>query len=339
MLIPFVVLLLANVAVLVLWTVLDPMTYERQAHPGTDGWNRVISTYGSCQSQNSPLPFLIPLFVLNMGVLLVANWQAYRARFIESEFSEATYIGFVMAILLQAALTGVPLLFVINDNPQAYYLVLVSMIFIVNMSILLLIFVPKVKITERFRRQSDGAQTRFIEDSVRVSQQRAAESRRSSNTSSDQFRMPFTGGNNNGMICSVCRQSRPSLLVAGVNIGAEFTRPPPHQQELEDIASSNRTGTNSGGGAATSSSSNKKIDSADWYEGELPSSGDSSHHHQLVHDIAENNVAAAGNESQQQLRVRTSVPDDEKNEELPAMSGGTTVALGESSDSILKGSE
>lgn len=128
----------------------------------------------------------------------------------------------------------------------------------------------------------------------------------------------MTLSGNNG-ICAVCRQSRPLVGV----IGAEFTRPPPHQQELEDITSSNRTGSNSGRPA---SSSNKNVDSADWYEAELPSSGSS---HQLM-NIAENVVADS--KSRQQ---RTSVPNDEKSEKLPAISGGT-VALGESSDSIIK---
>lgn len=327
MLIPFGVLLVANVVVLTLWTLLDPMVYVRRAHPGTDGWNRVISTYGSCQSEHPPLPFLIPLAVLNMGVLIIANWQAYRARHIQCEFSESTYIGLVMAILLQAALTGVPLLFIVHDNPRAYYLILTSMIFIVNMSILLLIFVPKVRLTEQFRRQSAGAQTRIIEDSVRLSQQRTAEYRRrgsslrslrSNSANSDNFRMSFAA--NNG-VCAVCRrQVRP---LGGIMPGStEHMRPLPPQQEPEVIDSSSRAG--SGGGPAASDK--KDEDSGDWYEAEL-----SSQFAENTGDVAENETVGVA------ARPTTNLfaDYDEKSEELPTTSS-CTAAMEESSDSIFK---
>ena len=48
-LLPFAVLLTLNVIVLVLWSVLDPLTYVRMDNPGTDGWQRTISTYGACR--------------------------------------------------------------------------------------------------------------------------------------------------------------------------------------------------------------------------------------------------------------------------------------------------
>lgn len=316
---------MANVVVLALWTLLDPMVYVRRAHPGTDGWNRVISTYGSCQSENSPLPFLIPLAVLNMGVLIIANWQAYRARHIQCEFSESTYIGFVMAILLQAALAGAPLLFVVNDNPRAYYLILTSMIFIVNMSILLLIFVPKVRLTEQFRRQSAGAQTRIIEDSVRLSQQRTAEYRRRGSSlrnlrsnSSDNFRMSFSA--NNG-VCAVCRQVRP---LSGVMVGTEHMRPLPPQQELEAMDSSSRTGS----GGVPPTSNKKDEDSGDWYEAELPSQVQFEENTDDV--LAENETSFAARSATNHF-----IDEDEKSEELSA-NCSCTAAMEESSDSIFK---
>jgi len=193
-LIPFFILLTANVVVLILWTLLDPLMYQRKAHPGTDGWNRAVSTYGSCQSKNSLVPFILPLIILNLVLLIIANWQAYNARLIESEFSESTYIGFVMAILLQAVLTGVPLLFLIRELPQAYYVVLISMVFVVCMAILLLIFLPKMVATERFRRQPPDAQARQLQDSVRISQQRTSGRRASKlRQSASQAPRPVSG--------------------------------------------------------------------------------------------------------------------------------------------------
>jgi gamma-aminobutyric acid type B receptor len=91
-LIPFLLLVSANAIVLICWTVLDPLTYERVNHEGTDGWNRVISTYGTCRSEHG-WRYLVPLAAINLIVLAIANWQAYEARRIKSEFSESKYIG------------------------------------------------------------------------------------------------------------------------------------------------------------------------------------------------------------------------------------------------------
>jgi gamma-aminobutyric acid type B receptor len=164
-LIPFLVLFTLNVALLSLWTIIDPLTYVREDLAGTDGWNRVIATYGSCQSENV-LPFLLPLAVVNIGILVFANWEAYEARNIMTEFSEAKYIAMAMASLLQATLSGVPILFVVRESPQAYYLVLVFMVFIVCIAVLLLIFVPKVIMAEEFSRQTPRQQTQTMRASI-----------------------------------------------------------------------------------------------------------------------------------------------------------------------------
>ena len=124
---------------------MDPMQYVRKDAPGTDGWNRVIATYGQCESQNSALPYVVVLAILNIGVLLVANYQAYRARKIASEFSESQYIGISMAFLLQAAAVGAPVLLLVRDDPLAWYLTSCFMIFFVSFGILCLMFIPKIQ--------------------------------------------------------------------------------------------------------------------------------------------------------------------------------------------------
>eukprot|EP00545_Synedropsis_sp_CCMP1620_P011930 CAMPEP_0119026112 /NCGR_PEP_ID=MMETSP1176-20130426/34875_1 /TAXON_ID=265551 /ORGANISM="Synedropsis recta cf, Strain CCMP1620" /LENGTH=354 /DNA_ID=CAMNT_0006981769 /DNA_START=1 /DNA_END=1065 /DNA_ORIENTATION=- len=154
---PFVSLLLGNVLVLSVWTALSPMEYTRQPHEGTDDWNRVISTYGSCHSDGA-LPYWIVLGVMNFALLVIANVQAYRARSIQSEFSESRYIGIVMASMLQTCLIGVPIAFLVNDNPQARYIVVTFMIFLNCMAVLLLIFIPKVTAVQRYSRNVLEAQ-------------------------------------------------------------------------------------------------------------------------------------------------------------------------------------
>lgn len=143
---PFLILIAANVLILICWTVIDPLVYTRKAHLGTDGWQRVISTYGTCESEHTSY-YMIPLILINVVVLLLANWQAYQARSLETEFSEAKWIAVCIACVLQVTLMGVPTVFVVTDNPPAFYLVCVFGVFIVCWAILLAIFVPKVMAT------------------------------------------------------------------------------------------------------------------------------------------------------------------------------------------------
>lgn len=165
---PSFLFLAANVAVLSIWTVIDPLTYVRKDHPGTDGWNRIVSTYGSCQSDNV-IPYIVPLALLNVGLLMLGNYWAYETRMITSEFSESRYIGIAMMSMLQATLTGIPLLFVVLDNPQAYYLILIFMIFVISSVILVLIFVPKMVFALSLRNLDTAEQNRLIQECVQIS--------------------------------------------------------------------------------------------------------------------------------------------------------------------------
>eukprot|EP00977_Amphora_coffeiformis_P007119 scaffold1552_cov175-Amphora_coffeaeformis.AAC.10 len=184
-LLPFFLLLAANVSILFIWSISDPLSYERQDLPGTDGWNRVIATYGLCQS-DSVTWYLVPLAILNLSVLLLANWQAFTARNILSEFSESKYIGFTNMSLLQATLTGVPVLFVVRESPQAFYLILVFMIFVTCAAVLLLIFVPKIILADQ-RNSSSGTadwRPRNISAILRSSSNSTGERKQGSSSSS-----------------------------------------------------------------------------------------------------------------------------------------------------------
>jgi gamma-aminobutyric acid type B receptor len=89
---PFLTLTTANLTILISWSTIAPLEFERMDHPGTDPWNRVISTYGSCVSSSgdvSSVSFISTISTLNFGALLVANIQAYQGRQIRSEYSES----------------------------------------------------------------------------------------------------------------------------------------------------------------------------------------------------------------------------------------------------------
>ncbi|CAB9517862.1 acid type B receptor subunit 2 [Seminavis robusta] len=189
-LVPFFVLLCLNVIILVAWTLIDPLTYIRVANYGRDGWNRVISTYGVCSSEKME-HFLIPLAIVNMGVLLLANWQAYEARDIESEFAETKCISICMASMLQAMVTGIPVLFVVGDLPNAYYIVLVLLVFVISVVILGAIFVPKIYFTYKYLRMSPSDQKRVLTDIIRKTAKSTSGPRFSAGTTATGPSSPF----------------------------------------------------------------------------------------------------------------------------------------------------
>lgn len=162
---PFFFLLTCNILVLTLWTILDPLTYTRNENEGTDYWNRVISTHGSCQSDRAPT-FLVPLAGINWSVIVIACYQAYEARSIKSEFSEAKYIGLALFSLFQAFITGVPVLVIVRDMPQAYYISLSLMITLLSLAVLVLIFLPKILMQRQYAGLSETEQRRKLQSSV-----------------------------------------------------------------------------------------------------------------------------------------------------------------------------
>jgi hypothetical protein len=66
---------------------------------------------------------------------------------------------------------GVPILFVVRESPQAFYLILVFMIFVTCAAILLLIFVPKVVLADTFSQHSPQQQSRMLKESIRTSRE------------------------------------------------------------------------------------------------------------------------------------------------------------------------
>ena len=141
---PFAVLLTANTVVLLLFTILSPLEFVRLDHEGTDSWNRVISTYGTCQSRSHAWPYIASLVVINGSALLFALVQAYVARSIQSEFSESQYIGIVIGSFTQTVFVALPALVLVHNQPVVFYLLKVCIVFLLSVVVLLCIFLPKI---------------------------------------------------------------------------------------------------------------------------------------------------------------------------------------------------
>jgi len=138
---PFVALLGCNLAILLVWTFLTPLRWVRIQKSLTE-------SYGRCQSSGSEVARMTVISlagIVNGAALLYANIEAYRARHISTEFGESKFIAMSMLSMLQVSIVGIPVLFLVEDNPLASYIIQSTLVFMFCMSILLWIFLPKMK--------------------------------------------------------------------------------------------------------------------------------------------------------------------------------------------------
>lgn len=142
-LLPFVLLLVVNVILLLIWTLVDPLFWERTYQGRTEAGE--LESSGRCTtSGNAGLILLALIAVANIIAVILANVQAYQTRELKSAYSESKYVGLAMASILQAFLIGVQLLFLSESSPTARYLVRSILVFVICMAVLLFIFVPKM---------------------------------------------------------------------------------------------------------------------------------------------------------------------------------------------------
>jgi hypothetical protein len=137
---PFAVLFTSNLILMTIWTVLDPLVWMRTDTTPTE-------SYGACKMQDTDSAawkvIISVIAVFNGAALIGANLEAYRARNVDTEFGESSYIGLIMVSFLQVVAVGLPLFFLVSDNPTAGFFLTSSMVFLMSISVLLLLFIPK----------------------------------------------------------------------------------------------------------------------------------------------------------------------------------------------------
>jgi hypothetical protein len=109
-----------------------------------DDFNRPSESLGCC-SYKGALPYVIVLAVVDLGALVFAVYEAHAARFISTEFAESQYIMRAMASTMLVSFIGLPVASIARrQDPGAFLFILGGIILVVCMSLLTLIFVPKV---------------------------------------------------------------------------------------------------------------------------------------------------------------------------------------------------
>jgi hypothetical protein len=133
------VLLVLDFILLTIWTVGDHMYWERIFVSETE-------SYGKCMPGKSAvwLVCFILLALINGLIMIFANIQAYGARNLSNEYGESIYVGLAMGSISQVTVIGLPLLFLVPEDPVTNYFIRVTIVFVVCFSILALIFGPKL---------------------------------------------------------------------------------------------------------------------------------------------------------------------------------------------------
>lgn len=146
-----------NVSVLTAWTLVSPLVWVRvPVTSNVDSFGRYPDSFGSCYrtaNKNYRYVFLIGVSLVDVVALVFANYQSYLARNIPTDLSESFYVALSMAGLLEAYFLGAPILFIVRDNPTAFFLVFSILISIVCLAILLPIFVPKYMLRNMYQRR------------------------------------------------------------------------------------------------------------------------------------------------------------------------------------------
>ena len=200
------VLYTLNMVVLLVWTFLSPLEWNRIFRDSTDMFDRPFESYGIC-SNSDALPYVAVILVLDISILIAANWWAYQSRNIETEYHESRYVGISMASILQAWCMGIPILIVVWDNPQAKFFVQAGIVFVTALAVLLLIFVPKMLSIHNDR-------VKAAEESKRIAYTNfTARSRRNQFEDDDADGANNNNNNNNSNVNALNNSPRPGGIV------------------------------------------------------------------------------------------------------------------------------
>ena len=130
--------LLLDVFVLTVWTIVDPLYWERNIVT-TDQYGDALLSEGNCTSDHW-IVFAATIALLHFGLLGVACYLCYMARDIPTKFSEGKYVTIAMISNLQIFVVGIPVLAIVGSDPQSSFFVRSVIIWMNDFVVITLIF-------------------------------------------------------------------------------------------------------------------------------------------------------------------------------------------------------
>ena len=136
------VCLAIDLAIIIAWFASSPLVYTRTII-GRDPYGSPLASTGQCVSGNSTV-FLALLAAFQLILLIWGCVLCYQCRNVNTAFAEGKYVTVAMFCYLQVLGLALPVLIIVSDNPTARMFVLAGVLFVNNLSVLLVIFVPKI---------------------------------------------------------------------------------------------------------------------------------------------------------------------------------------------------
>ncbi|CAB9525835.1 acid type B receptor subunit 2 [Seminavis robusta] len=130
--------LLLDIIILILWTVLDPLEWTRMTIR-EDLFGQPLESQGYCTSDTWML-FASLIGALHLGLMAVASYMCFCARKIPTRYSEHKYLSIAIISNLQIFVIGVPVLFLVADDPSSKLFVRSVVVWMNDIVVLSLIF-------------------------------------------------------------------------------------------------------------------------------------------------------------------------------------------------------
>ncbi|CAJ1944265.1 unnamed protein product [Cylindrotheca closterium] len=137
---------------LLAWTARAPPDFKRTIYE----WNsfgQPTKSRGLC-AYDGAVPYAIAIGFVFLISVEIAIRRAYEARKVAVEFAETEYIVLTLVTICGIAMFFILLWFLLDHDPAARFVVIAALIFLVSMSMLLLIFIPKIRFKTQVKRQT-----------------------------------------------------------------------------------------------------------------------------------------------------------------------------------------
>ena len=142
---PIICLMAVDVILLILWGTNEEANLQWVRTNDLEIKGYPIRSTGMCSAQD-PWPFLAPIICLHFFVLIYGNIMCYKARNAGTTFSESKYVFMAMVSNLQIMALGLPVLWMVSDEPVTNYFIRSGIIFMNDVGVMLLIFIPKLSL-------------------------------------------------------------------------------------------------------------------------------------------------------------------------------------------------
>ena len=138
-----VILSLAMFTLNLVFQFVAPMRWEREVIDYDINGFRLTSV-GLCELQEHSEIFIAIIAVFHLGCLLYALVLCFQLRSVPAEFVEAKWIFVTIFCFVQVLVTAIPVMFITQENPEAFYFVRMGIVFAEGFIVTSLMFGPKM---------------------------------------------------------------------------------------------------------------------------------------------------------------------------------------------------